>query len=131
MAQLTESERLFIAQRRARKHIGLFVMPGVLVALIAIWVGLFFLWPMAVNPKAIWGAQERGELNCGSGNLSTYATSAAVLVNVAFTLLGAMLVLRISWSRSERRYLKLLEKATLEPATGLAREPLPGAGTRP
>lgn len=129
MAQLTESDRLFIAQRRARKHIGLFVMPGVLVVLIAVWVALFFFWPTAVNPATIWGANALRD--CGSGCVSFYALAATILVNVAFTLLGAMLVLRIAWSRSERRYLKLLEKATLEPATGLARAPLPGAETRP
>jgi len=117
MAQLSESDRLFIAQRRARKHMGLFVVPGVLLALMLIWGSLFFWWPTAVNPKAIWGAQEAGMLDCGSGVLSSYATGAAVLVNVAFALLCANLVAQIAWSRSERRYLKLIEKAALESPT--------------
>lgn len=127
MAQLSESDRLFLAQRRERKHIGLFVVPGVLVLLVLIWAGLFLWWPTSVNPKAIWAAQERDELVCGSGNLSTYAVGAAILVNAAFMLLSAMLVLCISWARSERRYLKMIDKATLEPAA-VAQPALPGPG---
>ena len=113
MTALTESDRLFVEQRRARKHVGLYLMPVLLLVLVAVWGSLFVMWPLAVNPKAIWGAQESGILTCGSGSLSTYATSAAVLVNVVFALMAAMFLLRISWSRDERRFLKLLDKATL------------------
>jgi len=116
MAQLSNSDRLFIEARRTRKHVGLYILPAMLVGLVLVWGALFVLWPMAVNPKAIWGAQESGILTCGSGNLSTYATSAAVLVNVAFALLSATLVLGIVWARSERRYLRLLEKAVQDQA---------------
>ena len=113
MAALTDSDRLFLEQRRARKHVGLYLMPVLLLVLLAVWASLFVMWPLAVNPKAIWGAQESGVLTCGSGNLSTYATSAAVLVNVAFGLMAAMLLLRIGWSRHERRLLRLVDKATV------------------
>lgn len=116
MAQLSNSDRLFLERRRARKHVGLFVFPALLVVLVVAWGALFVWWPMAVNPKAIWGAQESGLLVCGSGNLSTYATSAAVLVNVVFALFAAAFVLGIAWARSERRYIKLLDKLVQEKA---------------
>jgi hypothetical protein len=122
MPALTDSDRLFIEQRRARKHVGLYLMPVLLLVLLAVWASLFVMLPLAVNPKAIWGAQEAGALTCGSGNLSTYATSAAVLVNVAFALLATMFLMRISWSRHERRLLKLIDKATLAPSDPALRE---------
>ena len=124
MTALTESDRLFIEQRRARKHVGLYLMPVLLLVVLAVWASLFVMWPLAVNPKAIWGAQESGVLTCGSGNLSTYATSAAVLVNVAFCLVAAMLLLRIGWSRHERRLLRLIDKANM-PAADLSLRELP------
>jgi len=116
MGQLSNSDRLFIEGRRGRKHIGLYVLPAVLVVLVLVWGALFVWWPLAVNPKAIWGAQEAGLLDCGSGSLTTYALSAAVLVNVMFVLLAASLVLGIAWARSERRYLRLLEKSVQDQA---------------
>jgi hypothetical protein len=114
---LSHPERLFIEQRRARKAFGLYILPVVLLVLLAAWVSLFLWWPLAVNPKAVWGAAESGEISCGSGTLSTYATSATVLANVMFALLGAIVVLRIAWARSERRYIRFVEKLELELAT--------------
>lgn len=108
MAQISNADRLFIETRRTRKHVGLYVLPALLALMVLVWGGLYVWWPLAVNPKAIWGAQEAGTLTCGSGSLSTYATTAAVLVNLVFALLGAMFVLGIAWARSERRYLRLL-----------------------
>ena len=130
MAQLSESDQLFLAQRRGRKHIGLFVVPSALVVLLLVWISLFFWWPMLVNPMAAWRAQQAQEAICRISNLSTYAVGSAVLVDVAFMLLSAMLVLRIAWSRSERRYIKMIDKALLEPAP-LAQPalPSPGAGS--
>ncbi|HEY6881303.1 MAG TPA: hypothetical protein VI299_24925 [Polyangiales bacterium] len=107
---LTHQERLFVDHRRSRRHIGLYLLPVFLLVVIAAWVGLFFLWPTAVNPKAVWGAVEAGTITCGSGTLSGYATTATVLANVVFALISAVLVLRIAWSSSERRYLRLIEK---------------------
>lgn len=130
MAQLSESDQRFLAQRRARKHTGLLVVTGVLALVICVWIALFFWWPMSVNPKAIWGAQEREELVCGSGNLTSYAVGAAVLANVAFTLLCVALVTRIAWARSERRYIKMIDKAMLEPA-GVSQPALPSPGRGP
>ncbi|MDB4975325.1 MAG: hypothetical protein JWN48_3666 [Myxococcaceae bacterium] len=114
---LTQPDRLFIEQRRARRSFGLYILPLVLLVLMAVWAAMFFWWPLAVNPKAVWGAQETGILNCGSGTLSTYATGATVMTNVMFALLGAIIVLRIAWSSSERRYLKMLEKLEQEQVT--------------
>lgn len=111
---LTQPERLFVESRRARRSYGLYILPIILLVLIAAWGALFVWWPLAVNPKAVWGAQESGELNCGSGTLSTYATGATVLANVVFALLGAIVVLRIAFSSSERRYLKLIDKLERE-----------------
>jgi len=126
---LTPPDRFFLEQRRARRKFGLYVLPLILLALIAVWIGLFIWWPLALNPKAVWGAQETGELNCGSGTLSTYATAATVLTNFAFALVGAIIVLRIAWSSSERRYLRLVEKLELELSThvpaGIAAPPTP------
>ena len=114
---LSQPDRLFIEQRRARKAFGLYILPVVLLVLLAAWVSLFLWWPLAVNPKAVWGAAESGEISCGSGTLSTYATSATVLANVMFALLGAIVVLRIAWARSERRYIRFVEKLELELTT--------------
>ena len=125
---LTQPERLFVEQRRARRNYGLYVLPIILLALLAIWVGLFLWWPLALNPKAVWGAQETGDLNCGSGTLSTYATSATVLANVVFALLGAIVVARIVYFRSERRYLKLIDKLEKEQALASPALPTTAAG---
>lgn len=85
-----------------------------LLLVLSAWVGLFFLWPTAVNPKAVWGAVEAGTIICGSGTLSGYATTATVLANVAFVLIAATLILRMAWASSERRYLRLIEKLERE-----------------
>ena len=58
MAQLSNSDRLFLEQRRARKHIGLYVFPALLALLVLVWGALFVWWPLAVNPKAVLGAAE-------------------------------------------------------------------------
>jgi hypothetical protein len=116
MAQLSNSDRLFLEQRRARKHIGLYVFPALLALLVLVWGALFVWWPLAVNPKAVLGAAESRIIDCGTGALSTYAVSATVLVNVVFVLLSVVVVLGIAWARSERRYLRLLEKFAQEQA---------------
>ena len=114
---LTTPERLFVEQRRARKTFGLYILPVALLVLVAAWGAMFVWWPLAVNPKAVWGAAESGEISCGSGTLSTYATGATVLANAMFALLGAIIVLRIAWASSERRYLRLIEKLEQEITT--------------
>jgi ABC-type sulfate transport system permease component len=127
---LTQPDRLFVESRRARRSYGLYILPIILLVLIAVWGALFVWWPLAVNPKAVWGAQESGELNCGSGTLSTYATGATVLANVVFALLGAIVVLRIAFSSSERRYLKLIDKLEKEHALPAATVPTPETNVR-
>jgi hypothetical protein len=104
-------------------------LPILLLILIAAWGALFVWWPLALNPKAVWGAQETGVLNCGSGTLSTYATGATVLANVIFALLGSIVVLRIVWSSSERRYLRLIDKLEREHAALTAQTPTAAATT--
>ncbi|MET0339348.1 MAG: hypothetical protein ABW252_00015 [Polyangiales bacterium] len=113
MTALSDVDRLFVEQRRSRKHVGLYVMPIVLILLIVAWGGLFVLWPLAVNPITIWNAPNTNALK--PENLSIYAMVAAVLVNLVFVLLAIIVLLRISWSRAERRYLRLLDRALLEP----------------
>lgn len=132
---LTHHERLFIEHRRSRRHIGLYILPIFLLVLLAVWGGLFILWPEAVNPKAVWGAIETGSITCGSGTLSSYATAATVMGNVVLLLLGAIIVLRIAWSSSERKYLRLIEKLEKDaPATVVAvpaPPPIPSTSARP
>lgn len=125
MAALSEADRLFIEQRRSRKHVGLYVMPILLVLLVLAWGGLFVLWPIAVNPITIWNAPGTDALKCA--NLSIYAMGAAALINVAFALLAIVVLLRISWSRAERRYLRLLDRALAEPSSSTALSELPAS----
>jgi hypothetical protein len=130
---LTQQEHLYIQHRRSRKHVGLYLLPVILLVVLAGWGGLFLLWPTAVNPKAVWGAVEAGTIICGSGTLSGYATTATVLANVVLLLISAIVVLRIVWSSDERRYLRLIEKLEKEvpppqaPAAPSATPPLPAA----
>ncbi len=107
---LTQQERLFVDHRRSQRSFGLYILPIVLLIVLSIWAGLFFLWPTAVNPKAVWGAIEAGAIICGSGTLSSYATTATVLANVVILLVAVIVGLRMVWSSNERRYLRLIEK---------------------
>ncbi|HEX5658040.1 MAG TPA: hypothetical protein VFX59_12635 [Polyangiales bacterium] len=129
---LTQQERLFIDHRRSRRHIGLYFLPIFLLIVLAVWGGLFLLWPTAVNPKAVWGAIEAGTIICGSGTLSSYATTATVLANVILLLLAATVVLRMAWSSHERRYLRVIEKLEKEAQAlpGPTSAPVPPAPDR-
>lgn len=130
MAPLGSSDRFFLEHRRARKHVGLYVLPGLLALLVLVWGLMFVWWPLAVNPNAVLGASETGLINCGSGALSRYALGATLLVNVVFALLSASLVLAIVWSKSERRYLRLLEKFEQD-ARAQPHEQLPSPSSEP
>jgi hypothetical protein len=119
MTALSDADRLFVEQRRSKKNVGLYLMPILLIVLVAAWGGLFVLWPLAVNPITIWNAPNTNALK--PENLSIYAMIAAVLVNLVFVLIAILVLMRISWSRAERRYLRLLDRALVEPAsTGTA-----------
>lgn len=113
----------------------MFVLPIVLLVVLAVWGGLFVLWPEAVNPKALVGATAVGAINCQDGSLSTYAAGASVLANVVFLLLAATVVLRIAWSGSERKYLRLIEKlekdAPPAPPAVATPAPAPSSPARP
>lgn len=110
---LTTPERLFVEQRRARKTFGLYILPMMLLVLVVLWGALFVWWPSAVNPKTMLGDIKTMD----PGTLNFYAITASVLTNVILALLGAIVVLRIAWSSSERRYLRLIEKLEHEAAT--------------
>lgn len=122
---LTQQERLFVDHRRSRRHVGLYLLPIFLLVVLGGWGGLFVLWPTAVNPKAVWGAIEAGTIICGSGTLSSYATTATVLANVVLLLVALTIALRMVWSSNERRYLRLIEK--LEKDKPVLPSPAPSA----
>jgi len=123
MVSFSDTDRLFVEQRRARRHVGLYVLPALVVLLGLIWVGLFLWWPLAINPKAVLGATEMGILDCGTGALSTYAVSATVLVNVLLFLLAVVFVMAIAGAGRERRYLRVIDKLSKDQALAPARVP--------
>jgi hypothetical protein len=128
---LTHRERLFIDHRRSRKHVGLLVLPIILLVVLAAWGGMFMIWPEAVNPKALAGATAVGAVRCDDGSLSTYATGATILTNIVFLLLAATVVLRIVWSSNERKYLRLIEKLEKDASVPAPAVPLPSSPTAP
>jgi hypothetical protein len=130
MPSLTDSDRLFVEQRRSRKHMGLYVLPAFLVLLAVVWVGLFLWWPLSINPNAVLGAAEMGVISCGSGALSRYALSATVLVNVLLFLLAACCVVGIARAGRERRYLRLIDRLTKDQALAPPRVPAEAANMR-
>jgi hypothetical protein len=91
---------------------GLYVLPGALVALVVAWGALYALWPISVNPYAVVGRIEQQLFE--PGTLTMYAITATVLLNVVFALLVAFLIVSIAWARHERRYLKLIEQQSKE-----------------
>lgn len=130
MPSLTDSDRLFVEQRRSRKHVGLYVLPAFLVLLGVAWVGLFLWWPLSINPNAVLGAAEMGIISCGSGALSRYALSATVLVNVLLLLLAVSCVVGIARAGRERRYLRMIDRLTKEQALAPPRVPAEASAVR-
>ena len=118
MPTLSDSDRLFIEQRRARKHVGLYVLPALLIIIGIVWVGLFVWWPLAINPNAILGATETKTLDCGQGALTRYALSATVLVNVLLLGFSIGCLVGITRAGRERRYLRMIERLTKEGGGG-------------
>lgn len=115
MTPLSDSDRLFVDERRARKRTGLYIFPALLILIGLVWAALFVWWPLAINPNAVLGAAEMGIISCGSGALSRYALSATVLVNVLLLLLAIFLAVGIARAGRERRYLRIIERLTKEP----------------
>jgi hypothetical protein len=123
---LSPVDRRFLDQRRARTHVGLYVLPAALVALVGTWVGLFAWWPLAVNPMhaAVFyegvpmTAEAAANLTCfPKGTLTQYAITTSILVNLLLLVLGVAIVFGILWARGERRYLKLLADGSDSPQT--------------
>jgi hypothetical protein len=114
MTLLSDSDRLFVDERRARRRTGLYVLPALLVLLGLIWAALFLWWPLAINPNAVLGAAEMGIISCGSGALSRYALSATVLVNVLLLLLAIFCAIAIARAGRERRYLRIIDRLAKE-----------------
>lgn len=130
MPSLTDSDRLFVEQRRSRKHVGLYVLPAVLVLLGVAWVGLFLWWPLSINPNAVLGAAEMGIISCGSGALSRYALSATVLVNVLLLLLALFCIVGITRAGRERRYLRMIDRLLKDQALAPPRVPAEATAVR-
>jgi hypothetical protein len=123
MVSFSDSDRLFVEQRRTRRHVGLYFLPVLTVILGLVWVALFLWWPLAINPNAVLGAAEMGTISCGSGALSRYALSATVLVNVLLFVLAVVFVLGIAGASRERRYLRVIDKLSKDHALAPARVP--------
>lgn len=130
MPSLTDSDRLFVEQRRSRKHVGLYVLPALLVLLGVLWAALFAYWPLAVNPKAISGAVELQTITCGQGSLTWYAQTATVLVNVLLFVLAVVVLVGIARAGRERRYLRMIDRLTKEQALAPPRVPAEASTVR-
>lgn len=101
------------------------MLPIFLLLVLGAWAGMFAVWPEVVNPKALAGATAVGAVRCDDGSLSTYATGATILTNIVFLLAAVIVVLRIGWSSSERRYLRLIDKLEKEvPVAAPASSPI-------
>jgi hypothetical protein len=105
---LSEADLRFIERRRGRTHLGLYVLPALLVLLIGLWIGLFSWWPLAINPMH--AAIYYEGMVIQKGTVTTYAITVAVLLNVLLLISSVTLTLCLFWARSERRYLKLLAR---------------------
>lgn len=123
MPSLSDSDRLFVEHRRARRSFGLYALPTLLLLIGVVWAGLFLWWPLSINPNAVLGAAEANIISCGSGALTRYALSATVLVNVLLLLLGLACVVGIARAARERRYLRLIDRLQKEQALAPPRVP--------
>jgi hypothetical protein len=118
---LSESDLRFLERRRGRSHVGLYVLPGLLVLLLGLWIGLFSWWPLAINPMH--AAIYYEGMVIEKGTVTTYAITVAVLLNALLLVLSAALVFALFWARSERRYLKLLARLPEGEANAAGVEP--------
>jgi hypothetical protein len=105
----TQSDLIFLERRKARRSVGLYLLPVALLGLVLAWGAFFVFWPISVNPYTVVGRIEQRLFE--PGTLTMYAISATVLMNVVFALLALILVLAMVWASHERRYLKLVSGA--------------------
>lgn len=87
---------------------GLYVLPVFLIVLLGGWIGLFSWWPLAINPMH--AAIYYEGMVIEKGTVTTYAITAAVLLNALLLALAVAVTFGLLWARTERRYLKLLTR---------------------
>jgi ABC-type spermidine/putrescine transport system permease subunit I len=119
---LSERDRRFLERRRERTHVGLFVLPLVLLGFVALWVTLFIYWPLAINP--MYAAMHYEGQVVEKGTLTTYAITVTILLNVLLLAVSLAVCFAVLWARSERRYLRLLMRL-------VAMSPKPGEAVPP
>ncbi len=124
---LSEGDLRFIERRRGRTHMGLYVLPALLVVLLGVWIGLFSWWPLAINPMH--AAIYYEGMVIQKGTVTTYAITVAVLLNVLLLICAVALTVSLLWARSERRYLRLLARLRELEARGPAGDRNPEAAT--
>ena len=105
---LSDADRRFLERRRERTHVGLFVLPLVLLGFVALWVVLFIYWPLSINP--FHAAVHYEGQNVERGTLTTYAITVTILLNVLLMAVSLAVCFAVLWARSERRYLRLLAR---------------------
>jgi hypothetical protein len=110
---LSDAERRFVERRRERTHIGLYVLPLVLVAVVAVWACLFVYWPLAINP--MYAAVYYEGQSIEKGTVTTYAITVTILLNILIVALSCAVGFAVLWARSERRYLRLLARLVQPP----------------
>jgi hypothetical protein len=116
MSKLSHADVAFVERRRARAAIGLFGLPLLLVLVVAGWGALYVWKPGLINPLVA-GNDYRGNTEAAGE-----ARFAALVINLAFGFLSALLVSGVAFAFVERRYRKLVDRLASLPA---------GAGTEP
>jgi hypothetical protein len=105
---LSDAERRFVERRRERTHIGLYVLPLVLLAMVGLWACLFVYWPLAINPMYAAVYYEGQPIE--KGTVTTYAITVTILLNILIVAVSCAVGFAVLWARSERRYLRLLAR---------------------
>lgn len=118
---LSDRDRRFLERRRERTHVGLYVLPLVLLGFVALWVTLFVYWPLAINP--MYAAVHYEGQTAEKGTLTTYAITVTILLNVLLLAVSLAVCFAVLWARSERRYLRLLMRLVTLPPRPEAAKP--------
>lgn len=113
MPTLNADDLIFLDRRRVTAR-ARWLMPTLVLTLVGlVWIGLFAWAPSLVNPKHVIGAIEQKAIE--DGTLTLYAVAATLLANLVMLLLCVISVLLLSSASQERRYLRMLERATARP----------------
>lgn len=125
MAPPNSADLAFLERRRAGAR-SRWVLPTLILTLVGLgWVGLFTWAPSLVNPKHVIGAIEQQAIEAGT--LTLYAVAATLLANAVLFLFVVLAFAALAAGSQERRYLRMLERAT--PAPAAAPVPKPPATT--